>query len=291
MTDTAEIFVDCKCDLAEGPFWHPKRNELFWFDINKGRLFHADAKANVLDRIAFDEPVSAAALIDYDTLMIATASGLQRLDIASGAREPVIALEADNPDTRTNDSRVAPDGSWWIGTMGTTEVANAGTLYRYFEGEFTTLLPRQSIPNATCFSPDGRIAYFADSPTRQIRKVALNAETGLPDGPWEVFVDLTGQSAVPDGAVTDTEGFVWNAEYGGSRVVRYAPDGTVDRVVELPCPNITCPAFGGEDLKTLFITTAAQGMSEQQLAEYPLSGGIFRFDVDAPGLAETKLKI
>lgn len=291
MTDTAEIFIDCRCNLAEGPFWHPQRRELFWFDIMKGRLFRADAGAKVLDRIQFDEPVSAAALIDYDTLMIASASGLLRLDIASGSHQKLFDLEAEKPKTRSNDARVAPDGSWWIGTMGKAGGEGAGALYHFAEGQFTTLLTEITVSNATCFSPDGSTAYFTDTPTQQIRKVALNAETGLPDGPWEVFVDLSGQAGFPDGAVTDSEGFVWNAEYGGGRVVRYTPDGKVDRIVEVPCPNVTCPAFGGEDLKTMFITTASQGLSDAVKQQFPLSGGIFSFEVDMPGVAEPVLRL
>ncbi len=102
----------------------------------------------------------------------------------------------------------------------------------------------------TCFSPDGALAYFADTPERKIERVALDPETGKPAGDWEVFVDLGGQPGFPDGAVCDSEGFVWSAEYGGGRVVRYAPDGRVDRVVTVPAPNVTCPCFGGDDLKT-----------------------------------------
>ncbi len=291
VTERAEIFIDCRCNLAEGPFWHPLRRELFWFDIMQGRLFRADATAKVLDRIAFDEPVSAAALIDYDTLVIAGASGLYRLDVPSGARQKLFDLETDKPGNRSNDARVAPDGSWWIGTMGTDEGQGAGALYRFAGGQFTQLLSGITVSNATCFAPDGKTAYFSDTPTRQIRKVALDPETGMPASDWEVFVDLTGQPGAPDGAVTDSEGFVWNAEYGGGRVVRYAPDGKVDRVIEVPSPNATCPAFGGEDLKTLYITTAAQGLSDDQRASHPDAGGIFSIEVDVPGVAETVLRL
>lgn len=291
MNAQARLFVDCRCDLAEGPFWHPEREELFWFDINAGRLYRANARGDILDRYEFGEPVSAAALVDHDSLLIASASGLIRLSISSGARTKLFDLEADNTGTRSNDCRVSPHGDWWIGTMPMGGSDTKGALYHFRSGVLTTLLTDVAVSNATCFSPDGSVAYFADTPTRQIRKVRLNPDSGLPVGDWEVFVDLTGQPGAPDGAVTDSEGFVWNAEYGGGRVVRYAPDGRVDRVVDLPCPNVTCPAFGGAELKTLYITTASQEMSPAARQEFPLSGGIFELDVDVAGVAETSVRL
>lgn len=287
MADGAELFVDCRLGLGEGPLWHGGRHELFWFDINAGKLFRADESGTLRSEIRFGEPVAAAAIIDDETLLVASASALLVTDIASGTTRRHMSLEADNPLTRSNDSRVCPQGAWWIGTMGTREQDGVGAVYHYRDGTLSLIRNKVTIPNATCFSPDGSVAYFADSLTRRIERVALDRQTGKPAGDWELFVDLAGQPGVPDGAVCDSEGFVWSAEYGGGRVVRYRPDGSVDRVISVPAPNVTCPCFGGDDLRTLYITTARQGMNDEQLAQYPHAGSVFRIRIEVPGQAET----
>lgn len=291
MSQTADLFIDCRCSLGEGPFWHPGRQELFWFDINVGALFRANAAGVILAKLSFGEAVAAAALVDDETLLVAAASAILDFDIEAGTFGPRLALEADNPKTRANDSRVCPRGAWWIGTMDRSEKDNLGAVYHYRSGKLTTLRTNVGIPNATCFSPDGRFAYFADTPTRRIERIALDTETGLPIGKWQPFVDLKGQRGFPDGAVVDSEGFVWNAEYGGGRVVRYTPEGKLDRVVKVPVPNATCPCFGGRELKTLYITTASQGMIPDELARFPHAGSVFAVELDVPGLPETPVTL
>lgn len=291
MTAEAKLHIDCRNSLGEGPLWHPGRRELFWFDINRNMMFRAGPDGDIRATVDFGEPVAAAAIIDDATLLIASATAILDFDIETRRFTKRIGLEADNPDTRANDSRVSPQGAWWIGTMSRSESGNAGAVYHFRDGKLTTLRTNVGIPNATCFSPDGRTAYFADSLTKTIQKIAIDPATGLPVGDWETFVDLTGGKASPDGAVCDAEGFVWNAEYGGSRVVRYRPDGTEERAIELPCPNVTCPCFGGDDLKTLYLTTASQFMSDADLERYPHAGSVFAVDIDVPGQAETPVRL
>ena len=141
------------------------------------------------------------------------------------------------------------------------------------------------IPNSLCWSPDNQTLYFSDTRARVIWGFDFNlASGGLSNR--RLFVDLQGQLGRPDGATVDTEGYLWSAEYGGGRVVRYTPDGTVDKVVNLPVANVTCPTFGGTDYKTLFITTASQRLAESELAEQPLAGGLFACEVTVAGLPE-----
>jgi sugar lactone lactonase YvrE len=291
MSDTAELFIDCRNSLGEGPLWHKGRGELFWFDINANRMFRAGPGGDIRAEIDFGEPVAAAAIVDDSHLLIAAATGILDFDIETGAFSERLPLEADNPVTRSNDSRVSPHGAWWIGTMGRNAEPGVGAVYHFLGGKLTLLRDKVGIPNATCFSPDGRIAYFTDSHTKRIEKVAIDPETGAPVGDWEHFVDLSSKGVSPDGAVCDAEGFVWNAEYGGGRVTRYSPDGRIDREVAVPCPNITCPCFGGDDLKTLYITTAAEGMTPEASAQYPHAGSLFAFALDVPGQAETPVRL
>jgi sugar lactone lactonase YvrE len=292
MTDTAELFIDSRCELGEGPFWHPLQERLFWFDILNKTLFSATAGGIMVDRFTFDATVSAAAVIDTDSLAIASAEGIYRLQISSDTRELMTPLEPASTTTRSNDGRVNPSGGFWIGTMALDDPYRnaAGSLYQVRGGKVTKLLPNIHIPNATCFSPDGRTGYFTDGVTGTIMQVSIDTETGLPAGEWREFVKV-GLPSEPDGAVVDSEGFLWNAEWNGSRVVRYAPNGKIDRVVKVPVSRPTCPAFGGKDLKTMFITSARAWLSADELASQPTAGGVFAIELDVPGQAETLFKV
>ncbi len=288
----AELFIDSRCELGEGPFWHPLLGRLFWFDILNQTLFSADENGHLVDRFTFQDVVSAAAVIDRDHLLVAQAGALVKFELSTDAKTVVIPLEDELPGNRTNDGRVNNAGGFWIGTMSRRggQDPGAGAVYQYRAGEVTTVLDHITIPNATCFSPDGRTAYFADTMTDTIQRVAIDPSTGLPTGEWETFASTTGRGS-PDGAVVDSEGYLWNARWGGSCVVRHAPDGSIDRIVELPVSRVTCPAFGGADRRTLYITTAREGMTPEELEREPHAGSIFSVRVDVPGQAEHLVKL
>lgn len=283
---SARVFDDRPCALGEGPLWHPERGALFWFDILGQRLLA------VLDGAPrewrFDEPVSAAGWIDRGSLLVASATGLQRLELDSDRREPVAALEADRPETRSNDGRADPRGGFWIGTMARDEGPGAGAIYRYRRGELRRLYDGLSIPNAICFAPDGRYAYFTDTPRRIVCRVALDGD-GWPDAAPEDWLDLTGDGLNPDGAVTDAAGNLWLAQWGAGRVACHAPDGRFLRAVAMPAPQTTCPAFGGPGLSLLFCTSARKGLDAAALAATPLSGRTFAFAAGATGRPEPKV--
>ncbi|MEM6757880.1 MAG: SMP-30/gluconolactonase/LRE family protein [Pseudomonadota bacterium] len=249
------VFDDHPCVLGEGPLWHPERKALFWFDIMARRL-HCKAPGAARQTWTFDDHVSAAGWVDRDTLLMASATGLWRFDIPSGARDLVVPLEADDPVTRSNDGRADPQGGFWIGTMGVNLEPKAGAIYRYYKGELRQLYPEISIPNSICFAPDGRTAYFADTPQQQIMKVALD-DDGWPDGAPQVFVDLRADDLNPDGSVVDARGVLWNAQWGAGRLAMYSPDGTLTGTLDVPATQPTCPAFGGT---TVYVTTAAGGL-------------------------------
>lgn len=246
-----------RCTLGEGPFWHPERQQLFWFDI-LGRKLLSRVSGKEFEW-QFDEYVSAAGWVDQDTLLLAFESGLYRFDIAIGALDLVVPLESDNPVTRSNDGRADPQGGFWIGTMGINLEPGAGAIYRYFKGELRKLFADISISNAICFAPSGDIAYFCDTPTRQIMAQTLDSE-GWPIGDPTVFVDLNAADVNPDGAVVDAEGNLWNAQWGANRVACYGADGTLLQTVSFAAEQISCPAFGGANFKTLFATSAADGL-------------------------------
>lgn len=291
MSDTAKLLIDSQCALGEGPFWHPGRQQLFWFDINNQTLFAADADGAVQNQWQFDEIVAAAGVVDDDVLAIATETGLKRYSLVTGETSFVVEIESDIPANRTNDSRVHPSGAFWIGTMVKDEGPKNGSVYHYRAGTLTRIRSNAAIPNATCFSPDGRIAYWTDTPDQKILKCAVDPTTGMPVGEWELFADVSGHRGYPDGAVVDSEGYIWNARWGGSCVIRYAPDGSIDRIIEVPVSQVTCPAFGGKDLKRMFLTTANKNLPADQLEAEKVAGGVFYIDLDVAGQPEPTVSL
>lgn len=291
MNARAELFVDSRCELGEGPFWHPLLKRLFWFDIPNHTLLSADADGRLVDRFTFKDSVAAAGVIDADRLAVAQAGALLEFSLSADSSRVITELTGEPAGNRTNDSRVHPSGAFWIGTMSRRGGAEpkAGSIYHYRGGRLTQLLGERSIPNATCFTPDGRRAYYTHTGDT-IFTCETDPATGLPVSEWTPFVTLD-SPGVADGAVIDSEGYMWNARWDGSCVLRIAPDGTIDRQIDLPVSRVTCPAFGGDDLRTLFITTARSGLSPEQLEAQPLAGGVFAIRVDAPGQPEPLIKL
>lgn len=275
---TIQTYSTMSCSLGEGPLWHPERGQLFWFDILGKRLL---SKEGDKERVwQFDECVSAAGWVDRDTLLIASQTGLWRFDLATEERKLLCALEADNPLTRSNDGRADPWGGFWIGTMGFNAEQGAGAIYRYYRGELRRLVADVTISNAICFAADHSCAYYTDTALGKIMRQPLAAGDGWPQGAAEVFLDLSGDDFGVDGAVVDAAGNLWNAQWGAGRVACYSPEGTLLEVVEVPTPQASCPAFGGSDLSTLFITTAADGV------ETPPAGQTFAARTAATGQRE-----
>ncbi len=277
------IFDDRICTLGEGPLWHPLRQQLYWFDIIGQRLLtRTDAGPAEWH---FTEMVSAAGWIDPDTLLVASETALFRFNVETGAQTHLIALEADNPKTRSNDGRADPQGGFWIGTMGKAEgpgTPAAGAIYRYYKGELRKLFAPIAIPNSISFPPGGTSASFTDTVTGRVLRVALDAD-GWPKGQPEVFLDLTALGLHPDGAVFDADGIFWLAQWGASRVAAYAPDGTFLRAVPFDAPHTSCPAFGGD---TLYCTTALHNMDADARASHPNAGKTFMAKGIAPGQPE-----
>ncbi len=280
----AEIFDNRVCELGEGPFWHPVQQQLYWFDILGKRLL--SRKGEKALEWTFSEHHSAAGWIDETALLIASETGLWRFDTTSGARELIAAIEANDPTTRSNDGRADPHGGFWIGTMGKKAEHAKGAIYRYFKGELRKLVPEVTIPNSLCFSSDGRRAFYADTDVGQIMCRSLDGE-GWPVGDAKVFLDLTSQGIHPDGSVIDEEGGLWNAQWGRGRVVRYGPDGVADQTVLVGGKHSSCPAFGGPDMTTLFITTACEGIASPDERQ----GKVYHVQLDIKCRPEPRVKL
>ena len=251
------LFDQRSCTLGEGPLWHPERNQLFWFDIiNKKMMSRVNSKALEWQ---FDHHVSADGWISQEELLIASEIELFRFNVETRASTHVIPLEMENSLTRSNDGRADPWGGFWIGTMGKNAETDAGAIYRFYRGAVEQLYSEISIANSICFSPDKSWAYYTDTLTAQIMRQKLNNE-GWPKDQAEVFLDLTSERLNPDGSVVDAQGCLWNAKWGASRIARYSPNGPFMNAYDFPAKLTSCPAFGGQDLSELFVTSATMGL-------------------------------
>lgn len=272
------IYDATQCILGEGPLWHPERGELFWFDI-VGKRLHRKGQS-----WEFPGHVSAAGWVDRDTLLVASETALHRFDLTTGASDLVTPLEAHIPGNRSNDGRADPYGGFWIGTMSKSEEAGAASFYRYYRGELRQLWAGATVTNAQCFSPDGSFAHFSDTVTHKVMRVRLDRD-GWPAGEPEVYLDFSAEGLYPDGAVIDAGGNMWLAHWAKGRVVGYDPKGREIGRFEVPAPQSTCPAFGGPELTTLFVTSAARDMTDGN----PAHGQTFAFETDIKGQAEPRV--
>lgn len=279
MATTQKLSAD-RCELGEGPGYDPETDTAWWFDIVGRKLFeHRFATGRTVAH-ALPRMASVICRTDDGRQLLALEDGLYLRDLSDGALSLLAPLEADNPGTRSNDGRVHPSGNLWIGTMGRGAEREAGTIYWFDGSEPRPLFRKISIPNSICFSPDGRTGYFADTSVNTVWRVALDPQTGLPTSEPEPFL---GEKDLPlggqfDGSVTDAEGNLWNAAWGGGAVTGYAPDGQILRTYEVPAAQTSCPAFVGAALDRLLVTTAWEGLDGSALASDPGAGFTYVID-------------
>ncbi len=275
-----------RCDniLGEGPRWDARRGRLYWLDIKGKRLHWLEPSGG--GQAVLDLPARASALAPRGdgSLVMATDQGVAVLDPDSGRFDLRLELEPERPGNRTNDGGIDMAGRFWISTMDDAEAVDSGALYR-LDADWSCHPVRDGmgIPNTICVSPAGDTLYVGDSKEQTIYAWDLDA-TGVLSGQRE-FADTRGTDASPDGSAVDAEGGLWNAQWGGWRVVRYLPDGTVGEIIPLPVEQPTSCAFGGKDLDTLYITSARVGLSEEALAEQPLAGSLFAIRTGVKGLS------
>lgn len=274
------------CLLGEGPTYDPHTGTAWWFDILGKRLMECAVATGEIKSNTLPEMSSVLARVDADRQIIATETGLHLRTVRTGALELITPIEADNPVTRSNDGRVHQSGALWIGTMGKQAEAGAGAIYHVARGTLTRLYPGITIPNAICFSPDGATAYFTDTVTARLMRVAIDPATALPVGEPQVFFDHSGGKGGLDGAVCDADGVIWNARWGAGSIDAYSPDGKRIKSLSVPASQTSCPAFVGADADRLLVTSAQEGMSAEALAMDPQAGKTFLLDHPVKGRFE-----
>jgi len=288
----ASLVLDLRAGLLEGPVWDPN-GALYFVDIMRGRVHRYDPATRAhrtIDLAADAVTVGAVALSEKNDLVLAARDGFARVNPRTGAVSKIADVEADRPNQRMNDGKVDPAGRFWAGTMALDETARAGSLYRLDrDGSVRAMLRDVTISNGLDWSPDRETMYYIDSPTRRIDMFDFDAATGA-IGNRRTFVPIARQHGIPDGLTVDVDGCVWVALWRGAAVHRYTPYGILDTVVNVPTSCPTSCAFGGADLRDLFITTAAMELNERERAEEPLAGGLFVCRPGAAGRAPNRFK-
>ena len=270
-----ECVVDCRNVLGEGPVWCPDEKALYWVDIKGKSINRFTPASGEVETWPVDEEPGSLALRRGGGLMVAFYGGFRTYDLASGAIETVHEIEAEMPGTRLNDGRCDRQGRFWAGTMDDTYAEPCGSLYR-LDADLGYSVQETGIntSNSTAFSPDGRTLYYCDTPENEIWAYDLDTESGNISN-RRVFVSTRHLEGEPDGSTVDAEGYLWNAMWGGACLVRWAPDGSFDRKIDLPVHNPTCPMFGGDGLDIIYVTSARAELSDAELAEKPLAGNVF----------------
>lgn len=281
----ADLVLDCANQHGEGVLWNPRDRRLWWTDIHGQKIFWLDPDHGLSGSHDLPRRLCAFAPQARGGWIMAFSD---RVELWSADLQPerlLHAFEPENAATRLNDGRTDHQGRFVVGGMNESTGAADSTVIRVnADLSVDTLIRGVACANSTCFSPDGRTMYFADTPDRRIRAYPYGDVLGNPGE----LIDMTDEPGLPDGSCVDAEGGVWNALWDGGQVIRIAPDGRITHRVALPVPKPTCCAFGGPDMATLYITTSRLGLTEAEIAKAPLSGGLFAATTEVRGIADAQ---
>jgi sugar lactone lactonase YvrE len=285
----AALALDARCTLGEGVLWDAGRQRWLWTDIEAACLWRWAGPGHAPNRCALPDRLGSFALCRSGRLLLGLAKGLawgreqgERMEVS-----PTVPVEASEPRTRINDGRTDRHGNFVFGTFNQSPERRPICGFYQFSRRYglrRLALPAVAIANSICFSPDGRTMYFTDTAQGRILQCDYEAEAAKVANIRE-FVHVTGGG--PDGSVIDAEGCLWNAQWGAGRVVRYSPGGEQLMSVALAAPHASCPAFGGDGLHDLMITSARAELDAADLARSPQSGGLFHLRLPGvTGLAD-----
>jgi sugar lactone lactonase YvrE len=286
----SQILSSTVCELGEGPSYEHETDTLWWFDILGKRLHELHLSSHSERTHALAIMASVVARIDDKLQLLATESGLFIRNRTDGELSLYCELEQGIAGNRSNDGRVHPSGSLWIGTMGKGAEEGAGAIYHVANGQSKKLFGDISIPNSICFSPDGATGYFVDTRINRLMRVPVDPATGLPVGPSEVFLDTSDRPGGMDGSVCDALGNIWNARWGAGAVECYSSAGDLMARYPLPAKRTTCPVFYGQSANRLAVTSSWEGLDSAQRQEDPLAGQLFCLAVEVNGRADPAFK-
>lgn len=288
MNPTLRCVIQTRDQLGETPLWCPRTAKVWWINIEQPKLHSFDECTGKHAVYPFDCTFLGSLALHRDGgFVVALDNTLHRFDPVTGALHKIVEVEPADAGTRLNDGRSDSRGRLWIGTMDAAIEKPLGSFYRVDpDGNVQKFFDDIIVTNSVATSPDGRTLYMSDTRRFKLWAFDLDLDRGVITN-RRVFVDYESQRGRPDGACVDREGYVWNAVFAGHRVVRYAPNGRLDRVIELPVTNPTCVCLGGPDLRTLYITTATKMIDPAVLAHEDWAGALLAIDVDVAGLPES----
>lgn len=277
--------VDARCTLGESPVWSTAEQALYWVDIDAGRVHRWQPSNGAQRTWQLPCKVGSLGLREAGGLLLALKSGLHAFDPGTAALTLLAHPESIHPGNRYNDGKVSPDGRFWVGTMDEgPDRAPIGSLYRLDADHAAhRMVTGLRTPNGLAWSPDGRTLYHCDTRAATIWRCAHDPATGAL-GERHIFAVVDPAWGRPDGAAVDAEGCYWSCGIGAGRINRFAPDGSLLGFVKLPVTHPTMPCFGGEGLRTMYVTSGRGGLSAEVLATAPLAGGVFAIDVGVSGL-------
>lgn len=283
------VLPDHRFKLGEGPFYDHAARKLYWADIIAREAWSLDIASGKTQTWQFDRPVTAVVPRKSGGLLVTKSNGLVFFDPLTGKEEEFAAPEGDTLSNRSNEARVDPQGRFWLGTMqnniGPDEedlpiTQSTGALYRILpDGQVTQMVKDVGISNTLCWDEARARLYFADSLASVIWVYDWDKNAGAISN-RRLFADTKGRGD-PDGSALDSQGFLWNARWGGACIIRYAPDGRIDRIIDVPVKQPTSCVFAGDDLKTLYVTSARDGLGG---SANEWDGALLRTSVDVAGL-------
>jgi sugar lactone lactonase YvrE len=283
-----ECVLEARAALGESPVWCSQEKVLYWVDIKRPAIHCFDPACGTCRTWPVREETGSMGLRQRGGAVVAMRSGFAFVNLETGDLTMIHNPIAGTSDLRFNDGRCYRRGRFWAGTLHEKRQAGTAALYRLDpDGTCHKMVDGITVANGLAWSPDDHTMYFADSYVRTIFSFESDPDTGA-IGNRRVFTELPAGTGVPDGATVDAEGFLWSANFDGGCITRYAPDGRVDRVIRMPVARPTSCAFGGDDLSTLYVTSASSGLDAEQLAASPHAGGIFALEAGVRGLPEPR---
>ena len=285
----ASLLYKSECKLGEGPMWSAKRNSCFWVDIDGKCLYEYNWQTTEVQRWQLEQRPSLIVETKNNDLILGLENGLASFDLQTNILHWLVEVEKNIPANRSNDGGCDVTGRLWMGTMATDSEPHKGSLY-CIDKNFTVTKKRGdlTISNGLTWSLDNKRMYLVDSPTQTVQSFLFDADNA--NITFEkVVIEIDKQLGTPDGMVIDEEGMLWIAHWGGFGVYRWNPlTGQLLEKIDVPVPQVSCCAFGGENLDHLIITTARENIREEDLKKYPDSGNIFVTKVNVKGVPKFK---
>ena len=284
-SNEVQLVLDTQSELGEGSIWNYKTGELIWVDIKGEILNFYNPKTRSNKEMFTGQMIGTVVPTESGTVLVALQNGIYSFNPESGAKKLIVDPEADKPDNRFNDGKCDPAGRFWAGTMSLVGAKNAGALYRLdADSTIHKMIDGVGTSNGIVWSADKTKMYYIDTPTRKVMGYDYDNETGDISNPV-VAVEIPEGIGYPDGMTIDEDDNLWVALWGGSAVACFNPEsGEMLRKIEVPAKNVTSCAFGDEDLGTLYITTARESTSEEDLERFPNAGGVFKIRPGVKGV-------